>query len=666
MQLPSAPLLRRKHMNRRKFLTLAGVTTGYSVMVRVDTQGGDGLAGEHERIEGSFEAIAPTPSAAASRLPGEPHLAQADLACDLFVAGGGMAGVCAAIAAARHGARVLLCQDRSRLGGNSSSEVKMHIVGADMSGGRPGWRESGLVEELRLDEAATNPQRSREMWDLLLYDKVKSEPNITLLLDTVCCGAEVQSDKITRAFARCDKTEHLYRISAKLFADCTGDCRLGLEAGAEMRTGREAKSEFNESLALDKADDATLGSSILFTARDFGRPMPFKPPKWVRKINKETLRFRNTTSWEYGYWWVEWGGDLDTIRDNERIRFELLSISLGVWDYIKNSGAHPSSANWALDWLGMVPGKRGSRRMIGPHVLTEGDCLGKNGDPADGVCIGGWTLDDHPPRGFDRPDLKPNTVTPPPYPYNIPLRCLYSRNIANLFMAGRNISATHAAFTSTRVMATCAVLGQAVGTAAALCIRQNLQPRELSADPARILELRQVLLRDDQTIRRARNEDPLDLAREADVTASAELSDAPGEHVINGYIRDLPRKMDNRWAAPLTANGVWVQLNWAKPRKISHVQLTFDTGFHRPLTLTHQDSYNDKMVRGPQPETVRDYELIAIDTTGKLTSLAKVTGNYQRLNRHNLASTEMKSLRLLIKATNGSEIASVFEIRCYA
>jgi hypothetical protein len=652
-------------MNRRKFLTLGGVTTGYSVLVRVDGLSADTQFGEHERMASSFEAIGRTAPAGPNHLWDEPHLARVDLACDLFVAGGGMAGVCAAIAAARQGAKVVLCQDRSRLGGNSSSEVKMHIVGADMSGGRLGWRESGLIEEFRLDEAVRNPQRSREMWDLLLYDKVKSEPNITLLLDTVCCGAEVQSGNITRAFARCDKTEHLYGITAKLFADCTGDCRLGLEAGAQMRSGREAKSEFNESLALDKADDATLGSSILFTARDFGAAMPFTPPRWARKISKNQLRFRGINSWEYGYWWVEWGGDLNTIRDNERIRFELLGISLGVWDYIKNSGAHPSSANWALDWLGMVPGKRGSRRMLGPHILTEGDCLGKNGDPDDGVCIGGWTLDDHPPAGFDRPDLKPNTVTPPPYPYNIPLRCLYSRNIGNLFMAGRNISATHVAFTSTRVMGTCAVIGQAVGTAAALCIRQKLLPHELSAEPARLRELRQVLLRDDQTIRAARNEDPVDLARQAEATASAELSDASADHVINGYTRDLPGKTDNRWAAPLREKGAWVQLNWAKPLAITQVQLTFDTGFQRPLTLTHQDSYNAKMIRGPQPETVRDYELIAIDATGNQAPLVRVVGNYQRLNRHHFASAEMKSLRLRITATNGSEIASVFEIRCY-
>ena len=651
-------------MNRRKFLALAGATTGYSLMVRVDGRAMARPSESLDPIRESFKTIAP--AVANNRLASDPHLALVDLSCDFFIAGGGMAGVCAAVAAARHGAKVILCQDRSRLGGNSSSEVKMHIVGADMSGSRPGWREGGLIEEFRLDDAVNNPQRSREMWDLLLYDKIKSEPNITLLLDTICSGVEMKDGKIQRVFARCDKTEHLYRITSKLFADCTGDCRLGLEAGAEMRSGREAKSEFNESLALDKADNGTLGSSILFTARDFGKPMAFTPPRWARKITKEMLRFRHIQSWEYGYWWIEWGGDTDIIADNERIRFELLAILLGVWDYVKNSGAHPSSANWALDWLGMIPGKRGSRRMVGDYTLTETDCMGKNGDPADGVCIGGWAMDDHPPGGFDRSDLRPNTVKPPPFPYNIPLRCLYSRNVPNLFMAGRNISASHVAFTSARVMATCSVIGQAAGTAAAYCVERNLLPRELAKDEARMKEVRQILLRDDQTIRNAHNEDPLDVAREAETNSQDELAEAPAEHIINGLVRDLPGKTDNAWAAPMREGGVWVQLEWKKPPTISRVQITFDSGFQRPLTLSHQDDFNAKMIRAPQPETVRDYELIATDAQARQISLAKVTGNHQRLVRHSFKPVEVKTLRLLVTATNGAKVASVFEIRCYA
>lgn len=651
-------------MNRRDFLALASTTTTCSVFVHLDGWGAE--AAIPGRSGPAFDTIAP-PQPTSPALPHDPYLTVVDLACDLFIAGGGMSGVCAALAAARHGAKVVLVQDRSRLGGNSSSEVKMHIVGADIHGARPGWREGGILEELRLDDAVANPQRSREMWDLLLYDKLVSEPNITLLLDTTCVAAETSDGVIRRALARCDKTEHLYRVAAAQFADCTGDCRLGLVAGAEFRRGREAKSEFNESLAIDVADPATLGSTILFTARDFGRPIPFAPPKWARKVTKDMLRLRSINSWEYGYWWIEWGGALDTIRDNERIRHNLLAITLGVWDYIKNSGEHPTSANWAIDWLGMVPGKRGSRRMVGDYTLTEHDLMGRRGDPFDAVAIGGWGMDDHPPGGFDRPDLPPFKTVPPPHPYNIPLRCLYSRNIANLWMAGRNLSASHVAFTSTRVMATCAVMGQALGTAAAYCIQHQLQPRQLANTPSDLNNLQQRLLRDDQTLRDRRNEDPLDLARAAEVTASACVAEADPANVLNGWVRDLPGRWENRWGAPLGPDGAWLQLTWKNAPTLSQVQLCFDTGFQRELTLSQQDSVNAKVIRAPQPETVRDYQLLA-QTPGSTEwkSLAEVRHNHQRLRRHLFPPLRVSALRLRITATQGSDTARVYEVRCYA
>ncbi len=652
-------------MRRRDFLRSAALA-GYSIMVSA----GDGarLAAEDASPDDrrrAFDRVAP-PSAKVGGVSAEPHLMLVDLSADVFIAGGGLAGVCAAVAAARNGAKVVLVQDRSRLGGNSSSEVKMHVVGANCHKGRPGWRESGLVEEFRLDDAVNNPQRSWELWDLLLYDKVVSEPNITLLLDSVLYSAEVKDGRIERAWVRCDKTEHLYRVTAKLFVDCTGDSRLGLEVGAEMRHGREARSEYGESLAPEKADDQTLGSSILFTARKYDRPMPFTPPHWARKVTKPQLKMRKITSWEYGYWWVEWGGDRDIIRDNERARFELLSIVLGVWDHIKNSGEHPTSAEWAMDWVGMIPGKRGSRRLVGDHVLTQKDLLGKGGPFPDAVAIGGWPMDDHPPGGFDRPDLPPNTSVKPDEVYDIPLRSLYSKNVANLMMAGRNISASHVAFTSARVMATCAVIGQAAGTAAALCARHGLTPRQIATDEKRLAELRQALLRDDQTIKGLRNEDAADLARAADVSASAALEQAPAENVLNGVTRDIPGKSINRWTAPLGEKGTWLELSWKSPQKLREVQLTFDSGFQRELTLTASDGINAGIVRAAQPETVRDYALLYRKPGAKeWTELLKVEGNHQRLRRHRFEPVEAEALRVHVMATNGPKLVRVFEVRCY-
>ena len=507
------------------------------------------------------------PEAAARRFDGEPHMTLVDLECDLLVAGGGPAGVCAALAAARNGAKVVLCQDRSRLGGNSSSARSRCTSSAPTSHtGRPGWREGGLIEEFRLDDAANNPQRCWELWDLLLYDKLVSEPNVTLLLDTTVYAADVTDGRIARVMARCDKTEHLYRIRAENYADCTGDARLALEAGATIRWGHESRDEFNEPLAWDRPTRETLGSSLLFTARDHGRPMPYTAPSWARKVGPEQLRFRPISSWEYGYWWIEWGGATDTIRDNERIRFELLSIVTGVWDYIKNSGDFPDAANWAMDWVGMVPGKRESRRVEGDHILTQHDLMGLTGEPRDAVAIGGWGLDEHPPGGFDAADQRPFVSIKLPEVYNIPLRSLYSKDLANLFIAGRNASCSHVAFTSTRVMATCAVMGQAAGTAAALCTRHGITPRQLAGDDRRVFELQQTLLRDDQTIKGVRNEDPADLARLASVTASGVYQTSKPENVINGFVRDMEGEMNNRWIAPMSADGAWIELAWDEPQ----------------------------------------------------------------------------------------------------
>jgi hypothetical protein len=629
---------------------------------------GDAFAAEQTPpLRPDFDRIAPADSPFGAA---EPHMHLVNLETDVLVAGGGLAGVCAAISAARQGARVALLQDRSRLGGNSSSEVKMHVVGANQHTGRPGWREGGLIEELRLADAVNNPQRCWELWDLLLYDKVVSEPNITLLLETVLYSATVKDARITEALARCDKSEHLYRIKAKVFCDCTGDSRLGLEAGAAMRSGRETRSEFSESLAPEKADNETLGSSILFTSRLYHKAMPFTPPKWARKVTKEQLVHRKVDNWEYGYWWIEWGGNKDIVGDNERIRYELLSIVMGVWDYIKNSGDYPDSRNWAMDWVGMMPGKRGGRRLEGDHILTQQDLMKSNFE--DAVAIGGWAMDDHPPGGFDRPDLPPNTVLRPPEVYDIPLRSLYSRNISNLMMAGRNISATHTAFTSARVMATCAVIGQAVGTAAAQCVETGTQPRELAKDTQQLSRLQETLLRDDQSIKGRRNQDPRDLARQSKVTASAEIAPAKAALVIDGFVRDIPDKKGNpaevhHWAAPVGAgNSAWIQLLWPSLQRIRQIQITFDTGFQRQLTLTSQDSQNAGILRAPQPETVKDYAVTYQTKDGQSHTLLTVKDNFQRLNRHQFDPVELQSLRIEVQSTNGLDQARIFEVRCYA
>jgi hypothetical protein len=323
-----------------------------------------------------------------------------------------------------------------------------------------------------------------------------------------------------------------------------------------------------------------------------------------------------------------------------------------------------------MDWVGMMPGKRGSRRLLGDYLLKQQDLM--QASFPDAVAIGGWAMDGHPPEGFDRPDLPPNTVLRPPEVYDIPLRSLYSRNISNLFMAGRNISASYVAFTSARVMATCAVEGQAIGTAAAQCLEARLLPRDLARDAAQIAKLRQVLLRDDQTIKGLTNQDPLDLARSAKVTASAESGAARAALLLDGHARDMPDSHGDpaevhHWAAPVAeGRPAWVELRWDRPQRIREVQITFDSGFKRQLTLTAQETQNVNLLRAPQPETVKDYVVVARLADGTERRIAAVKNNFQRLNRHRFDAAEIQSLRIEVQATNGDPMARIFEVRCYA
>lgn len=585
------------------------------------------------------------------------------LEADVVVVGGGMAGVCAAIAAARNGASVALVQDRPVLGGNSSSEIRMHIVGADCHGGRKDTdsRETGILEELRLEAAVRNPQRSFSMWDLLLYEWVRREPNITLLLNTACVGVKMDAEnRIGAVIALRNTTEDLLTVYGKVFIDCSGNGRLGAEAGAEFRIGREGRDEFGESLAPLKPDNKTMGSSILFVARKYDRPMPFKPPDWIRKFRRcEDLPHRPHRTWDYGYWWVEWGGHLDIVKENERIRDELMAIALGVWDHIKNSGLHPESENWALEWIGFVPCTRGSRRFLGDHILTQHDL--QSGEVfEDGVAYGGWPIDLHPPEGIDTKE-PPNFSVQVPL-YNIPFRSLYSRNIVNLLFAGRNISATHVAYASTRVMGTCSVMGQAVGTAAALCVRYRCTPRELGKEAIR--ELQQTLLKQDAYIIGVTNSDPYDLARTAEVRASSEVRGWEAVNVINGVHRGVYERK-NRWASdPTQPMPQWIELNFREPKRIRYVHLTFDTGLNRALTLSASEGAMRRVIWGPQPETVRDYELQVLYGNSAKT-VVKVEGNYQRKRVHRFEPHLASGIRLLVHATNGDKSARVFEIRVY-
>lgn len=596
------------------------------------------------------------------------------LRTQLLVGGGGMAGVCAAIAAARNGIKVILIQDRPVLGGNASSEIRMHICGASVRGGKAletESRETGILEEIMLECAYRNPQRSASMLDLILYEKCRAEENLTLMLNTTIVGVKMDGSRIVSAYANRESTEDHFEIYADVFADCTGDGRLGFEAGAEFTTGRESTEEYGEPAANAFRDGYRLGSSLLFTARDMGRPMPFHPPKWIRKFTEEDLKFRSHKSWEYGYWWVEFGGMMDTIKDNEEIRDELLAIMLGVWDHIKNSGNHPESENWALDWFGFLPGKRESRRFIGKHVLTQND-IEQAVDFEDVIAYGGWSMDTHPPGGIDAKDTAPCHQPYTPYMYSIPLRSLISRNIDNLLFAGRNISATHIAFSSTRVMATCSVMGEGIGTYAATVLKNGGDFANAWKDKTIIHETQQQLLRQGAFLPGRRLEDR-NLAAEAKISASSEQEQGRAAFVVDGHSRsvhgdkgvrpDLTKPGTHRWMSSPDDPAPWIEFRWDQPVNLKRITVVLDTGLHRRLMLTHENSVHETMVWGAQPETIKDMSIQA-EINGDLIDAAQIKDNYQRQLNFDVKLEQVSRLRFNVHATNGLDHARIVEIRC--
>ena len=457
----------------------------------------------------------------------------------LVVAGGGLAGVCAAVSAARSGAKVAFIQDRPVLGGNSSSEVRVAPLGAGAH--NAGARETGLIGEI-IEEyrnrlgSASHAGGEAFLWDLVLAEIVRREDNIALFLNTAVTDVLMKTAG-TIASVKCINAETGKEsiLQAEYFIDTTGDGVVGFKAGAEYRMGRESKAEFNEPSAPSSADQKIMGSSIMFKAVDTGAPVKFIPPDWAYKYTDESFfDGRSHGDGKFGFWWLELGGEkLNTITDNELIREELLKHIMGVFDHIKNHCKDKKKAeNLAIEWIGSVPGKRESRRLTGDYILTEND--ERNAVLfEDRVTYGGWHVDLHvPDDGFPKTRLSEVANRLHLNPFSIPFRSMYSRNICNLLFAGRNISVSHAGMGGLRVQLICASMGQAVGTAAAHCLKYNEPPANLCKK--HIKELQQALLKNDCYIPDIKNEDPDDIAPGSTATASssAKLEFIKGDQVL--------------------------------------------------------------------------------------------------------------------------------------
>jgi hypothetical protein len=475
---------------------------------------------------------------------------------DVVVCGGGLAGFCAAVAAARHGAKTCLVQDRPVFGGNSSSEVRVTVHGAACF--HVYGRETGIISELLIEERARNHEPLREngwtnsVWDMVMYDMAMSTPNLSFHLNTTVRSVTREGRRIRSVTAQVANAETELTLEAETFLDCTGDAVVADLAGCEWRWGTESRDEFGEPHAPPKASSDTMGSSIMFKAKDMGRPVPFIPPAWAMKYEDASFFYKGGRPFQdldAGYWWIEIGVPWNTIYDTEDIRHELTRHALGVWDWMKNRDPNlmPRTANFALDWIGQVPGKRESRRVMGQYLMTEHDPQARTVFP-DEIAYGGWFIDLHTPGGLLAGTAEASSAegwsetteyAAKSYcgPYGIPLRILLSKDVDNLMMAGRNVSVTHAALGTVRVMATTALMGQAAGTAAALARRQG-QP--VSAVPNSPERLQQVLLRDGCFLPNAVNADPTDLARFATASASSSALLYGGSRTTQAMALDEP------------------------------------------------------------------------------------------------------------------------------
>ena len=566
---------------------------------------------------------------------------------DVCVVGGGLSGMCAAVAAARRGARVALMQDRPVLGGNASSEVRMWVRGAHGANNR----ETGIIEEIELENLYRNCGANYSIWDSVLYEKARFQDNITLLLNCSCCEAAMNGAQISSVKGWQTTAETWHTVTARLFADCSGDSVLAPLTGAPFRIGREARAEFNESIEPELADTKTMGMSCLIQARETDQPQPFIPPVWANVYASDDQlphRGHDLRKVHENFWWMELGGEFDSIHDTEMLRDELLKVAFGVWDHVKNRGDH-GAERWALEWVSFLPGKRESRRYVGDYIVTQNDVRAE-GRFDDLVAYAGWSMDDHHPGGMSYPG-EPTIFHPAPSPFGLPYRALYSKTIENLLFAGRNISLTHAAMSATRVMATCAILGQAMGTAAALAVRHGLSPRGVYQQ--RIRDLQQALMDDDCYL-------PWHVRDVSALTAQARLSASEGnpEPLRNGIDRPVGNE-ENAWTTGL---GGQVEFAFDRRVEINGLRLVFDSDLNRERRMGMTALYHrDRPPLALPGALVKEFAVSVREGDGPWREVLRETNNRRRLVTCAFRA-QASALRLTPLKSWGSERVRIFSV----
>jgi hypothetical protein len=420
---------------------------------------------------------------------------------DLVVVGGGIAGACAAISAARLGVQVALIQNRPVLGGNNSSEVRVGLSGKIHQEPYPALGD--VVEEIApvgyydFIEADKHPDDPKSQ-EILAMDPIKrvhnagppsnyedqkklrvvrAEKNIALFLNTHACRVEMEGSRIRAVTAKNIRTGRELRFQASWFADCTGDGNLGFLAGADYRIGRESRAETGESQAPEKVDGLIMGTSVQWYSVEEETPQPFPDCPWAVEFNEDSCQRATMGDWDW-----ETGMNMDPITQFEAVRDHAFRVTYGNWAFLKNQCLDRERyANRRLDWVAYVGGKRESRRLMGDVVLRQQDVQEQRRFP-DAAVTATWNIDLHFPapdnsKHFPGREFRAIALTTRIDPYPIPYRCFYSRNVENLWMAGRNISVTHVALGCVRVQKTTGMMGEVVGMAASLAKKHRTGPR---------------------------------------------------------------------------------------------------------------------------------------------------------------------------------------------
>jgi len=577
---------------------------------------------------------------------------------DFIVVGAGPGGIPAAISAARNGLKTALICGRPHIGGNASEEG---TIGFDGAGAKnPGNHETGIANEIK---------RTKEhfgiTWQAALEKLVADEPLITVFTDMLCVDADTNEHRIKSIHCVHTLTLQKYIFNGSYFADCSGDGWLGYYAGACYRLGREAFHEYEEVFAPKQPDTLTMSGCLCKSTPDWYMrgffmergedDSSFLPPDWAVSLPEQTESGRTQKKDHTAEWWLENSNDHDDLWEAEFARDELVRLGVGYFHWLKNVCPEKDRfRTHRLTRLALHNSKRENRRLIGDYVLSQKDIEQKK-QFEDTVAYHGWGIDVHHPLGMYSGAEGPfhlNMVIPV---LPIPYRCLYSKNIRNLFVASRCSSFSHLALGSTRVENTIATLGQVVGTAAALCKEKGILPRHIYENY--IKELQQRLLKDDQTIWGLSNQDANDLAKTASVSASSEALSKNGKasNITDGHLRSTENSC-HAWISDNTGLPQSITLTWSKPVAASKVQITTETDLTYPLYSVWE---------------IPPFGLTAKDVTVELLSGSEVLrtlcikDNYRRQMRLTFENSCFDSLRITITATSGEPIAVLNEVRVY-